>query len=71
MPKELYKDLSLKSFFDYYRIVDKKTNLINYYKDSELYQTNKRCYETWDQIRPCISCISDQCIFNKKEYFKI
>jgi two-component system, cell cycle response regulator len=72
MPKKQFESINMHSFFDFYRLIDKSTNLINYFDENgELCESTHHCYETWNRNCPCIACISDQCLFNKKEYFKI
>lgn len=66
-------ELSLKTFFDFYRLVDVQTyEVLEFPKDSDdLIDSHQTCHHIWGSDGPCINCTSRTCVQREKPIVKL
>lgn len=71
LPSSINDIVNATSLFDYYRIIDPKKNIAYSYKDGELKEIGKHCYDIWNRRSSCVSCVVKKAITHKKPFLKI
>lgn len=73
LSNEIKYSLSLKTFFDFYRLVDVQTyEVLEFPKDApEPIDSHQTCHHIWGSDGPCINCTSRTCVQRQKPVVKL
>lgn len=73
LSNEIKYALSLKTFFDFYRLVDVQTyEVLEFPKGSDnLVDSHQTCHHIWGSDGPCINCTSRTCVQREQPIVKL